>query len=162
MDLFPTRILLATDGSEEAQRAAEVAAQLVKKTDSELHVMHVLDIQGYLGVKEPPKVLADSQLDKAFDLDKQEQEARRLLDEQVENIEGAGETVAEKYLMVGAPDEAIIRLSEDIDAGTIVIGSRGLSTLKRLAMGSVSEGVVRHAHCPVYVVRTREQDGMSP
>jgi nucleotide-binding universal stress UspA family protein len=40
-----------------------------------------------------------------------------------------------------------------LGADLIVIGSRGLSGMKRLLMGSVSESVVRHAHCPVLVVR---------
>jgi nucleotide-binding universal stress UspA family protein len=46
-----------------------------------------------------------------------------------------------------------VRLSEELGAGTIVIGSRGLGGLRRALMGSVSESVVRHAHCPVFVVR---------
>jgi nucleotide-binding universal stress UspA family protein len=47
----------------------------------------------------------------------------------------------------------IVRLSEELGVGTIVIGSRGLGAVKRALMGSVSESVVRHAHCPVFVVR---------
>jgi nucleotide-binding universal stress UspA family protein len=46
-----------------------------------------------------------------------------------------------------------VRLSEELGAGTIVIGSRGLGAVKRTLMGGVSESVVRHAHCPVFVVR---------
>jgi nucleotide-binding universal stress UspA family protein len=40
--------------------------------------------------------------------------------------------------------------------GTIMVGSRGLDALERMLIGSVSESVVRHAHCPVYVVRGDE------
>jgi nucleotide-binding universal stress UspA family protein len=46
-----------------------------------------------------------------------------------------------------------VKLSEELGAGSIVIGSRGLGALSRALMGSVSESVVRHAHCPVFVVR---------
>ena len=42
MSIFPTKILLATDGSMEAELAARTAADLGNKTDSELHVVHVL------------------------------------------------------------------------------------------------------------------------
>jgi nucleotide-binding universal stress UspA family protein len=47
-----------------------------------------------------------------------------------------------------------VKLGEELGVGTIVMGSRGLGALKRALMGSVSESVVRHAHCPVFVVRT--------
>jgi nucleotide-binding universal stress UspA family protein len=50
-------------------------------------------------------------------------------------------------------DENIVGLAEELGADLIVIGSRGLGGMKRLLMGSVSESVVRHAHCPVLVVR---------
>ena len=44
MSIFPTKILLATDGSTEAELAARTAVDLSQKTDSELHVIHVLDV----------------------------------------------------------------------------------------------------------------------
>ena len=50
-------------------------------------------------------------------------------------------------------DENIVGLAEELGADLIVIGSRGLSGMKRLVMGSVSESVVRHAPCPVLVMR---------
>jgi nucleotide-binding universal stress UspA family protein len=48
-------------------------------------------------------------------------------------------------------------VAEDIGAGLIVIGSRGLGGLRRALMGSVSDSVVRHAHCPVLVVRLEKE-----
>ena len=65
----------------------------------------------------------------------------------------SGRKVAETHLRAGEPDKEIVRLSEELGAGTIVIGSRGLGAVRRALMGSVSESVVRHAHCPVFVVR---------
>jgi nucleotide-binding universal stress UspA family protein len=47
----------------------------------------------------------------------------------------------------------IVGLAEEIGAGLIVMGSRGLGGIRRALMGSVSDLVVRHAHCPVLVVR---------
>ena len=60
--------------------------------------------------------------------------------------------MAETHLETGEPDKEIVRLSEELGAGTIVIG-RGLGAVRRALMGGVSESVVRHAHCPVFVVR---------
>ncbi len=51
------------------------------------------------------------------------------------------------------PDRAIVRLGEEIGAGLIVMGSRGRGRMQRVLLGSVSDSVVRHAHCPVLVVR---------
>jgi nucleotide-binding universal stress UspA family protein len=46
-----------------------------------------------------------------------------------------------------------VHLSEEIGAGLIIMGSRGLEGVRRALMGSVSDSVVRHAHCPVLIVR---------
>ena len=82
------------------------------------------------------------------------QEAQGVLDEQIRKVEEAGGTVAGAHLqMQGPKDQAIVRLSEELGAGLIVMGSRGLGGLRRALLGSVSDSVVRHAHCPVLVVR---------
>ena len=52
--------------------------------------------------------------------------------------------------------EAAARLAEEIGAGLVIVGSRGLGPLRRALMGSVSTSVVRHAHCSVLVVRDQE------
>ena len=54
---------------------------------------------------------------------------------------------------MGEADTEIVALAEEIGVDLIVVGSRGRSPLKRTLMGSVSDSVVRHAHCPVLVVR---------
>jgi nucleotide-binding universal stress UspA family protein len=61
--------------------------------------------------------------------------------------------VAEAHLKAGEPDKEIVRLSKELGVGTSVIASRGLGAVRRTLMGGVSESVVRHAHCPVFVVR---------
>jgi nucleotide-binding universal stress UspA family protein len=149
MSIFPTKILLATDGSEEAAIAAHTATDVAGKTDSELHVVLVGLSGAYVGMG-PPEI-ADIPPPRQEELD---EEARRLLDAQVKQIEADGSTVAQAHLRVGRPDEQIVALAEEIGAGLIVMGSRGLGGLRRLLMGSVSDSVVRHAHCPVLIVRT--------
>ena len=61
--------------------------------------------------------------------------------------------MAEAHLRIGKPDEEIVSQAEELGAGLIVIGSRGLGGIRCALMGSVSDSVVRHAHCPVLVVR---------
>ena len=148
MSIFPTKILLATDGSEEATLAARIATDVAAKTDSELHVLLVGLSAAYVGMG-PPEI-ADIPPPRQQELD---EEAQRLLDAQVKQIEVDGRNVAQAHLRVGRPDEQIVALAEEIGAGLIVMGSRGLGGLRRLLMGSVSDSVVRHAHCPVMIVR---------
>jgi nucleotide-binding universal stress UspA family protein len=151
VSIFPTKILLATDGSEEATLAAITAVDIANKTGSELHVVHVGLAPVPIGTEVAP-VASDSRLQ-----DKLNEEARRFLDDQVKQIEAAGGTVAQAHLeLTGRPDEEIVIVAEEIGAGLIAMGSRGLGGLKRLLMGSVSDSVVRHAHCPVLVVRAEK------
>jgi nucleotide-binding universal stress UspA family protein len=149
MSIFPTRILLATDGSEEAQLALQTAVDLASSTGSELHVATVGREYhpAYYEIPEPEEIREKA-------LRTLEREAQRILDEQVRKIEEAGGTVTEVHpRMGGRRDQEIVRLGEEIGAGLIVMGSRGLGGLRRALMGSVSDSIVRHAHCPVLVVR---------
>jgi nucleotide-binding universal stress UspA family protein len=141
MSIFPTTILVATDGSREAELAATTAADLAKSTNSELHVVHVGEFL--------PTMLAQTEVEPA----QLEREAQERLDEQIRRIEEAGGTVKEAHLRLGRADEEIVDLAHDMGAGFIVMGSRGRGRMRRALMGSVSDSVVRHAHCPVTIVR---------
>ena len=151
MSIFPTKVLLATDGSKEAQLAATAAADLAKRTGSELHLVYV----GHMP-------LAYYESSGAWQLDPElqgrmaesvEEEARTRLDEQVQRGRGAGGEVAGAYAKLGRPDAEIVGLAEELGAGLIVLGSRGHGSLRSALMGNVSHSVVQHAHCPVLVVR---------
>ncbi len=148
MSIFPTKILLATDGSEEAALASQTAADVAEKTDSELHVVHVAYL---LPMSSELSYMASRVYEEAHEEAKQE--AQKLLDEQVRMIQEGGGNVADAHLRTGRPDEEVIRLSEELGVGLVAVGSRGLNPMRRALMGSVSDSVVRHAHCPVLVVR---------
>ena len=149
MSVFPTKILLATDGSVDAQLAATTAWKLAAVTNSELHVLHV-----------GPTTLIpyDSSLPEGTEQARAKREAEKLLNEQVKRLESAGSSVAQSHLRMGGAAEEIVALGEEMEAGLIVVGSRGRGGLRRALMGSVSDAVVRYAHCPVLVVR-RGEDG---
>jgi len=158
MSIFPTRILLATDGSEDATYATEAAVELSTETSSELHVVYVGE-DAYSatlvypqatdsgGIEQEDPVLLE-ELERQF-----EQMARRVLDAEVEKVRAAGGTVAQAHLRIGKAATEIVDVAENLSAGLIVVGSRGLSGIRRALMGSVSDAVIRHAHCPVLVVR---------
>ena len=147
MSAFPSRILLATDGSPHAELAAMKAVDLAHSTKARLHVVAV--------GRTFPTAVYDVYTETGHeDL---RREAQEILDEQVRKIEEAGGTVAIAHLkMDERRDEAIVHLAEEIDADLIVIGSRGFGGLKRALLGNVADSVLRHAHCPVLVVRPTE------
>ena len=152
MSIFPTKILLATDGSEEATLAAATASGLANRTGSELHVLTVGPGYPYYELPDYPARFEEV-------VDAQRREAREVLDEQVGKIEESGGTVEEAHLEMGTPPgRAIVHLGEELGAGLVVVGGRGLSPMKRTVMGSVSSSVVHHAHCPVLVVRGERRD----
>ena len=144
MNAFPTKILLATDGSADAILAARAAVDLSSRTGSELHVVHAWQAI-------PP--YAYPSLSTEWYVPPYEEAARKLLTEQVELVEEAGGAVAEAHLVRGRPADAVIDQGEEVGADLIVVGSRGLGAVGRLLVGSVSEGIVHQAPCPVLVVR---------
>ena len=155
MSNFPTKILLATDGSEDAKLAARTAADLAEKTGSELHVVYV----GAEGFYETPLVdlatleptwVAREYPDLLSDIERTE---RELLDNEVEQLEAAGGKITQAHLSMGKAAPEIVVVAEEIEAGLIVMGSTGQGGIRRTLLGSVSESVVKHAPCPVLVLR---------
>jgi nucleotide-binding universal stress UspA family protein len=158
MSIFPTKILVATDGSEEAVLATRTAADIADKTGSDLHVVHVRTLPFYLSYSASRHAAGGhAREDLERDRKQLETKAQRFLDEQVRIIEGAGGNVAQAHLRLGRPDEEVTILAEEISAGLIVMGSRGLGGKRKALMGNDCDSVVRHAHCPVMVVRTEKQ-----
>ena len=139
MSIFPTRILLATDGSEEAELAATRAVDIAEKTDSELHVVHVGVLPSFL-VSYPGTLGYERRL-----YDQIEEDSRQLLRELSWRVKAAGGTVAGTHLRMGQVALEIVVLAEELGADLIVMGSRGLGGVRRALMGSVSDSVVRHA-----------------
>ena len=147
MSIFPTKVLVALDGSEEATLAATTAVDVAQSTGSELHLVNVRPMTMYIDPS-TDRVRRIADVEEAA-----KREAQEFLDAQLKQIQDAGGSVAQAHVRLGRPDEEIVGLADEIEAGLVVMGSRGMGGLKRLLMGSVSDSVVRHAHCPVLVVR---------
>lgn len=157
MSIFPAKILLATDSSEEAELAGGTAAELANATNSELHVVYVGRI--YVAVADDSESLQSHYEEPRSQYEELKQGGQRALEKQVRKLEEGGATVTQAHLRIGKrEDEEIVALAEEIGAGLVVVGSRGHSGIKRLVLGSVSESVARHATCPVLVVREEGLD----
>jgi nucleotide-binding universal stress UspA family protein len=160
MSILPDKILLATDGSEEAELAGRFSIELADNIGSELHVVHVFGIMPWYAFypegtdpdeAEPEEPVVEEDLRRTS-----ERRARELLDAEVERIGSLGGRVAEAHLREGGPAQEIVGLAEELGAGLIVVGSRGFGGIRRALMGNISDSVVRHAHCPVMVVRSEQ------
>ena len=151
MSTFPTKILLATDGSEAATKATQMASDIANVSGSELHVLHVGNMKEFHVAPSAEQSFST----RTASLGDVREKAEQTLEEAVRQVEEAGGTVAEAHMRMGDPDGEILRFCEEQgDFGLIVMGSRGLGPIKRRLMGSVSESIVRHAQCPVLVARS--------
>lgn len=146
MAQYPTTILLAIDGSADAQLAEHVAVELSGRSGAALHVVHAwlyVPVGPY-----PYSGITATETYRVF-----EEGAKAILAESVERITQAGGIVTKQYLRLGAPADTIVALSEEIDTDLLIIGSRGLGPIRRLALGSVSTSVIHNVRRPTLLVR---------
>ena len=148
-NLLSTKMLLATDGSEEAELAARAAVELSNSTSSELHVVYVEPLPDFMksGAGTPG---FDRELYEMI-----EKEARETLRKLMWRVKVAGGIIAGSHLRMGVVAEEIVAFAEELEVDLIIVGSRGLRGIRRTLAGSVSESVFRHAHRPVMVVRAK-------
>jgi nucleotide-binding universal stress UspA family protein len=151
MSSFPRRILLATDASEESELAALRAVELTQSTDSELHVVHVGVVPTLL-VSYPGTLGYEGKLYEQI-----QEQSSELLRRESWRVKAAGGTVAGAHLRMGKVDLEIVGLAGELGADLIVMGCRGHRGIRRAIEGSVSDGVIRHARCPVLVVRPEKE-----
>lgn len=135
------RILVGYDGSQEAEKALELALAVASGMGSKVTVLAVAQL---------PEPFVAVELRAALD------DAHEHFDRKLQKIAvAAGENgiTVETAIVAGNPAEQIIRRAEKERSDLIVVGRRGISTIQKLVMGSVSERVMQHAPCPVMVTR---------
>lgn len=104
----------------------------------------LLGASGFAGGTVTPEVFADMQKDA-------EDAAVALLNSVVSDLGDAAPESLERIAITGNPGPAVCAFADEVDASTIVLGSRGHGGLKRAVLGSVSDHVVRHAPCAVLI-----------
>lgn len=144
-----TKILLASDGSDYALRAAQAAAELAKGLGASVTVLHVFTMPVMqMSVPGSPSVDMDPGAVSAYVEQVQDAVAKRT----GKVLDDAGVPYS-ALLEVGHPAEAILRIAEDDGYDLIILGSRGLSAIRSFLLGSVSDKVSHHSHCPVLIVK---------
>ena len=139
------KILIAVDDDPVSVRAADVGSELARALGGEVALIHVNDIVvAYAGDTGIPRrdLIAQTEL-----------EGKRLLSGFRQRLSLAPSTL--EFVEVGTPATAITRAAKDWPADLIVIGSHGRGGMRRALLGSVAEGVMRNAPCPVLVVRSQ-------
>jgi nucleotide-binding universal stress UspA family protein len=138
-----------------------VAVELSKQTHSELHVLYVSEdatASLYPQAADTAWVVQEDLAPMEEQGQQFEQVARQTLDAEVQQVREVGGTVAQAHLRMGTPAAEIMQLAEELKVGLVVVGSRGSGGIRRALMGSVSDSVVRHAHCLVLVVVRKEEE----
>lgn len=138
------RILIAVDESPVAAHATDVGAQLATALGAELALVSVVD--------PAQTVVPDGGVPAAELIALAEKDAKRLLAGFRQRAPQGHPSL--EFVAVGKPASAIVKTAKEWPADVIVIGSHGRHGLERALLGSVAEGVMRHAPCSVLVVRT--------
>jgi len=151
------KILVPVDGSEYALKAAEYAVDFAKMVKAKLVVLHVLHLPSYVFAYPSIEGASGVTLPQALPASVFEEEkkaAENLVRKVKEMAEKAGVN-AETAIIERQPSvpDAIIDFAMKSECDLIVMGSKGRTGIKRFLLGSVTESVVHHAHCPVLVVR---------
>jgi nucleotide-binding universal stress UspA family protein len=143
------KILIAIDGSSFSQSALQSVLARPWPAGTEVQVVHVV---------EPPSLLLGREMggyDPEFEAvwKALREQAKELVEKAAQKLRDAKFTVSTQ-LVEGDPKSQIIDAADAWHADMIVVGSHGWTGLSRFLMGSVSQDVVRHAHCSVEVIRT--------
>ena len=139
------RVLVAVDEAPVAAHAAEVGIELASALGAALAFVHVVDPAGAA----PP----DSGIPAAELIAQAERDGKRLVAALRPRVP-AGPTPLE-FVSVGAAATEIVKAATGWNADLVVVGSHGRTGVSRALLGSVAEAVVRHAPCPVLVVRAK-------
>lgn len=140
-------ILVPTDGSEHAERAAEHALSVARAFDATVHLINVVDVQSEGGLFNAGGV------DKEF-IERLEHRAR----ETIADLETLAEPDDVRTAVVrGKPSEGILDYADENDADLVFMGTHGRTGLNRYVTGSVTERVVRQSDVPVFTVRATER-----
>ena len=151
-----SRILLASDGSDDASRAAETAARLAKLFHARLHVLHVFPLLPSEAAPREISPFKDSARIAREVVCHWAEKSEHVVECRVEKVLAGGETPYTFHQENGDPAAVIVEVAGREAFDLIVIGCRGLGPALRTRLGSVSEWVTHNAPCPVLVVRDKE------
>jgi nucleotide-binding universal stress UspA family protein len=144
------KILLPTDGSDHSLKAAKYCVELAKNQDRKVAILHIFQTKIPI-VPVQPVVGVESLI--VFESEEETKARGEEAIEKTKVIFDEASIPVETLYFHGHPVQVIVETAEKMDFDLIVLGSRGLGRLNRLLLGSVADGVLHNAHCPVLIVR---------
>lgn len=137
------KIMVCSDGSEYGDRAVKYAAQFAENYGSDLTILHVIE-----------DTTTKEELPTYPGFKSKREEAERILS-QAKKLAGeiSKKVTCHEKIALGPITSEIVRIAAVEDFDGIVVGTKGIRGLKRMLIGSIARQVIRHAHCPVTVVR---------
>jgi nucleotide-binding universal stress UspA family protein len=135
------KILIAVDGEAVSAHAAQVGLQLACCVAGEVALVHVVE----LGLTHAPGIAAEDLIAEA------KNDGKGILTAVQDSISPLFS--AREFIRVGKPVHEILAVAKEWPADVIVVGCHGRHGISRILLGSVAEAVMRHADCPVLVIR---------
>jgi nucleotide-binding universal stress UspA family protein len=158
MEYLFEKILVPLDGSDHSLRALKIAVQMAKKFGGKLTLIHVYSVSVRPIVMPEPATLTTPGVPvmTAAEVSKVVEAARKaganILADGEQRVKAEGVQVNTK-LKEGHTVQEIIETAKEGRYGLIVMGARGISKIREMLLGSVSDGVIRNAPCPVMVTK---------
>ncbi|MDN7240251.1 universal stress protein [Planococcus sp. N028] len=147
MTLKYSQILVAVDGSKEAEWAFKKSVGIAKRNNATLNLANIIDTRSFAAIEAYDRSIAD----------RAQRFAEDLLNNYKKEAMDAGVQSVNTLVDYGSPKTLISRdIAGRVHADLIVCGATGLNAVERFLIGSVSEHIVRSAKCDVLVVRTEE------
>jgi nucleotide-binding universal stress UspA family protein len=140
------KIMVATDGSEPARKAVDIAIEIAKLIETKLYAVHVVSLGSYL-ITHSTNPEWKKAIEEQLIIEGKEKTTY------VENAGRAANVEVEAVILRGNPAEEIIDFAEKKDIDLIVIGTHGMTGISRFLLGSITENVVRYSKKAVLVVR---------
>lgn len=146
--MFST-VMVALDGSEHAAQALRMAAQLAQRCDSTLVLFHAVEINAFRSDYDMRVVDSAREAYRRIGME----QADAIMREAEDAAKAAGVKQVRRAVGEGDPVKAILKVTRDTPVDLIVVGTRGLTGLRELAMGSVAHKISVAAPCPVLIVK---------
>ena len=152
------KILVPLDGSEHSLRALEIAIQIAKKFDGKITLIHVYSvtirpvIMPEPTTLTPPMIPAMTPAEVSKAVEATRKAGASILADGEQKVK-AEEVQVETTLKEGHTVQEIVKTAKEGKFDLIVIGGRGISKIRELLLGSVTDGVIHHAPCPVLVIK---------
>src|SRR5688572_30308627 len=148
------KILVPTDFSKPAMIATEVAADIAKKANAELTLLHVVEEAVGNSLNVEGQVTADGRWEERLFTMKLIEKAKKQLTKLVEDPRFEGVRVKQE-LRIGSPYHGMNTIITERKVDLVVMGTAGHSELEQMIIGSNTEKIVRRSHCPVLTMHSK-------